>query len=95
MENCWHFSLCFKCDWIHILYAGADELQNRGTYGEAIAEIVHAVSHDDHPGNAGYPSVLHLLIRVAVSSMRVTVSVRVPVLLGFTAIFLGRGLTEV
>lgn len=54
---------------------------------------MHAVSHDDHPGNAGYPSILHLLIRVAVSSMRVTVSVRV--LLGFTSILLGGGLTEV
>lgn len=32
------------------------------TYGEAVAEVVHAVSHDDHPGNAGDPRVLHLLV---------------------------------
>lgn len=45
------------------------------TYGEAVAEVMHAVSHDDHPGDAGDSSVLHLLVRVAVSSVGVSVSV--------------------
>lgn len=52
---------------------------------------MHAVSHDDHPGNAGYPSVLHLLVGVTVSSMRVSVAVRVSVLLGLVDVcFCGR-----
>lgn len=32
------------------------------TYGQAVAEVMHAVSHDDHPGNAGDTSVLHFLV---------------------------------
>lgn len=53
------------------------------TYSEAVAEVVHAVSHDDHPGDAGDPSILHLLVRVAVPSVGVSVTVGVSVLPGF------------
>lgn len=41
---------------------------------------MHAVAHDDHPGDAGYTSVLHLLVWVAVLTVRVTMAVRVSML---------------
>lgn len=58
------------------------------TYSQAVTEVVHAVAHDDHPGDAGYTSVLHLLVRVAVPTVRVTVTVavRVSVLLGLASV---------
>lgn len=51
------------------------------TYSQTIAEVMHAVPHDHHPGNAGDTSVLHLLVRVAVSSVGMAVAVGVPVIL--------------
>lgn len=61
---------------------GGDKDWGRGlTDGEAVAEVVHAVAHDDHPGDAGDAGVLHLLVRVAVAAVRVSVAVRVAVLL--------------
>lgn len=53
---------------------------------------MHAVSHDDHPGDAGDTSVLHLLVGVAVPAVRVAVAVRVSVsvLLGFSPVLLAR-----
>lgn len=50
---------------------------------------MHAVAHDDHPGDTGYTSVLHLLVRVAVPSVRVTVAMRVAVLLGLASVLFG------
>lgn len=64
----------------------AEVLTVTRTYSKAIAEVVHAVTHDDHPGDAGYTSVLHLLVRVAVPTVRVTVAVRVSVLLGLASV---------
>lgn len=51
---------------------------------------MHAIPHDDHPGYAGYPSVLHLLVRVAVG-VGVSVAMRVSVFLCFSlpAVFCG------
>lgn len=60
------------------------------TYSQAVAEVVHAVPHDHHPGNAGDTSVLHLLVRVAVSSVGVAVAVGVPLILGLLLLLLGR-----
>lgn len=50
---------------------------------------MHAVAHDDHPGDAGDPGVLHLLVRVAVPP--VGVAVRVSVLLGLASVLLVGG----
>ncbi len=52
---------------------------------------MHAVAHDDHPGDTGYTGVLHLLVWVAVPPMRVTVAVRmsVTVRLGLASVLLG------
>lgn len=53
---------------------------------------MHSIPHDDHPGDAGYARVLHLLVRVAVPmGMSVAVRVAMPVLLchGFPAVLLG------
>lgn len=62
------------------------------TYSKPITEVVHPIPHDDHPGDAGYARVLHLLVRVAVPvGMAVAVRMAVPVLfrLGFPAVLLG------
>lgn len=63
------------------------------TDGQSVTEVVHAVSHDDHPGDAGDAGVLHVLVRVAVPSVRVTVAVSVR--FGPVAVLLrGRGLAQ-
>lgn len=59
------------------------------TYSQTIAEVMHAVTHDHHPGNAGDPSVLHLLVWVAVPSVGVSVAVGVSVMLHPLLILLG------
>lgn len=60
------------------------------TYSQTIAEVMHAVPHDHHPGNAGDTGVLHLLVRVAVSSMGMAVAVGVPLILCLLLLLLGR-----
>lgn len=52
------------------------------TDGEPVAEVVHAIAHDDHPGDAGDSGVLHLLIRVAVAAVGVAVAVAAAALRG-------------
>ena len=60
------------------------------TDGQAVAEVVHAVPHDDHPGDAGDARVLHLLLRVAVPAVGVAVAaVGVAVLLGLVSVLPG------
>lgn len=61
------------------------------TYSQAVAEVMHAVPHDHHPGNAGDASVLHLLVRVAVSSVGMAVAVGVPLILRLLLLLLGGG----
>ena len=42
------------------------------TYGQAVAEVVQAVPHDDHPGERGHAGLLEVLLAVA---LRVAVCV--------------------
>lgn len=63
-----------------------------GTYSQTIAEVMHAVPHDHHPGNAGDTSILHLLVRVAIPSVGVAVKLRLLLaLLGWRSVGVGSG----